>query len=303
MNIQSLKQQVIGIINLSMPIVIVFSMYPAILHNMFGRIIVALIVGAYVYYLGRKITHTQANSLLYSPTDSHKDEYEKMVVACGIDPQNVRLRYGYTQERIAMTILNTVTIDPLYYHDQDDLDLEMVKVKNILQQHIVVTLSEEEKNRTTKIKNILSDSVQRFIFRHELAHIQYQYSQKKLLINGLITATSALLGICIALHMLAYSGYLALLAGMLTGGICDLFFSYTSNALFTAQEEKKADLFACAHSSKEEIMAAAQFFEQHQVINDEYTAHKIIGKVPPVILTGHPHGLDRAAYLRQQASK
>ena len=180
MNIQLLKQHVIGIINLSMPIVIVFFVWPAVLYSFIGKLIVSLLVGAYVYYLGRKITYAQANSLLYSPSHAHKEEYEKMILACGMNPQDVRLRYGYTQEKIAMTILDTVTIDPLYFQDQADLDSEMVKVKDILQQHIVVTLSDEQKNRTEKIKNVLSDSVQRFIFRHELAHTHYQYSQKKL---------------------------------------------------------------------------------------------------------------------------
>jgi hypothetical protein len=119
------------------------------------------------------------------------------------------------------------------------------------------------------------------------------------MVNGLIGLFAAYSGISIGMMLMPYNGFVALLCGMFAGGTADLLFTYISNALFTAREEKQADLFAAKHSSKEEILAAADFFEKHQMIVDQAKRNAgILGKIPSVILNGHHDGFARAAILR-----
>lgn len=300
MNIHSIKQQIIGVVNLSMPIVIIYALYPALLQSGLGKIAIALLIGAYVYFLGNRITKAQANSLLFKPTGPHKEEFEKIITACKINPQDINIRYGYSNEMIAMTILNTVAIDQLYSNEPiSDQDPEFIKVKDILDTHVVINLSPEQKTRLQKIKEISTPQSQRFIFKHELAHVFHNYSKKKLVVNGMIGACAAYCGINIGMLLLNYNGYSALLGGMLAGGLSDLFLSYASNALFTAKEETQADIFAAHNSPKEDILAAADFFEKHQMILDHTNISQgFIGKVPSVILNGHHNGFARAHSLR-----
>lgn len=301
MNFQLIKTQLFGIFNLAIPVLIFYFISPSLFAAWWGISYICLLIGVYIYFMGYKTTRTQAASLTFEPSRIYKEQFEKTIAACKLNPQDFNLRYGFTNEMLAMTMLNTVTIDPLYISSIEDP--EMVKVKDILDQHIVPSLSEVQKNRIQKTKEQYLPAVQRFIFMHELAHVHFNYSYKKLILNGFLAFCSGFIGINAALALLPYSGYLAFAVGIIAAACVDLLLAYVSNALFTAHAEKQADLFAAAHCSKDEVAAAADFFEKHQIINDEFNSLDAISKnLPSVMLNGHDNGFERARVLRKRCN-
>jgi Zn-dependent protease with chaperone function len=202
-----------------------------------------------------------------------------------------------------MALLNTVLIDPMVWHGIDD-DPEVAKIKDVIQKYILPGVAESNKALHATIKKILSPDAQFFIFRHELGHVWYNYSYKRILLVGLIGFISAGAALMAArATMLAWNGTAALLVGIVVGAAADLFLSYSSNIFFKAREEKKADLFAAHFSSKKEIEAAADFFEQYEHHAQEYrkSIGGLIARMPTIILSGHIDGVTRGRYLRDVA--
>jgi Zn-dependent protease with chaperone function len=79
---------------------------------------------------------------------------------------------------------------------------------------------------------------------------------------------------------------------------------HINNALLKVYLEKQADHFAAQFSSKEELEAAAQFFEQYEHGAKKYLPTPgLAAYLPITALTGHPEMTERVAYLRKAADE
>lgn len=291
-----LKQQIIGVINLSIPLIILCLVYPTIFFVWYGKIACSLAIGIHIWILNKQSLIAMTAQLTFRPTDQSKEMLEQQIHACNLQPQNITLFYAYTDEALAIAASNNIIIDPMIWSTISD-DPESLKVQTI----ITPTLSDVKKLKIQKTLEIFSHDAQSFIFKHELGHVARQYSLKKLFIVFLIGTLSTYIGIESALSTLSINSVLAVLAGMFAGGLSDLVLSYLSNGTFKAHEEKQADIFAIRFSSAKEIEAAAIFFEQYQNIIDEYGDKSFLRNIlPSTVFSGHLDGKSRAALLRSQ---
>ena len=297
-----LRQQISGIVNLSLPILIVYAIYPSFLVSLPGQIACSLGLGLYLFILSYQSLIKLTTTLQFSPTGDYKDEFEALIRSCDLDPAAIVLKYAYTNESIAMAANNTVIIDPIVWHGMVD-DPTAMKVGEIFKLHIEPNLTQFQKDRLTAIYRLLTPGAQRFIFRHELGHVVRYFSYKKLVVIFIIGFFAALSGILAGMFALQFHGLIAIVVGMVVGGTVDLFLTHLSNLVFKLQEEKAADRFAVRYSNNQDIHAAADFFDQHQKFLD---AHKLLdattSKIPSA-LQGYQHGADRSAYLLQLLAK
>jgi len=293
-----LRQQTIGIVNLSLPILAFAYLNPALIQSTLGALACSLCIGLYLFYINKINTTRQMQMLPYMPTGEHKELLENVITSCDVNPETVQLRYGYTYESIAMAMNNMIIIDPLVCSAFED-DPEAIKIKNIVEMHIFPVTPELQKKRIGALRQALSRDAQFFIFKHELAHVFYNYSSKKIALVSLIGAISAYVGITTSVILLNSLNGFAILFGLLAAGVTDLLLSYSSNYFFKAREERNADIFAAQHSTQYEIAAAADFFEEHQNILDAHKEQTLVAKIPGIILSGHPNGITRANYLRK----
>ena len=293
-----LKQQILGIVNLSMPLIVLYQFYPAAITSLWGVLMCALLVGFYVYYLNVKQSKNLVTSLKYSPSELCKEEWIRLVQSCNVGENAVSLRYAYTQENTAMAVYQTVVIDPVVW-SLSDRDPEAQKVKDIFQKFVEPGLSEVQKLRVAGVRDILTEEAQRFIFRHELGHVVANYSRNKLCLIFGVGVLFSFCGLMVARFLLPLSGVFAICAGMVVGGALDLLLAYVTNYFFKVRQEREADLFAAQYSTPEEIQAAALFFEKHQEILDaNKNMNGFLSRLPSTLITGHPNGHTRAAYLR-----
>lgn len=170
-----LRQQTIGIINLSLPILACAYFYPDFIQSTIGALVCSLSIGLYLWYLNRTNTANQMKILPYTPTGGYKELLESVITACDINPETVELRYGYTYGSMAMALNNMVIIDPLVCSAFED-DPEAIKIKNIVEMHIFPVTPELQKKSIKAVKQALSRDAQLFIFKHELGHVFYNYS-------------------------------------------------------------------------------------------------------------------------------
>lgn len=290
-------QQIAGVINLSLPLIILYNIQSSFLTTFWAQIFCSFSVGAYVYYCAYKQLHNLENSLQYSPTGECKELFDAMIKDCGIDPENIILKYAYTQGTMAMTAGKTVIIDPVVWHGLEN-DAQAMQVKNIFHEHIEKNISIFAKERIWGIHQLLTDRVERFIFKHELAHVIFNFSIKKLLILFFSSSLAAYCGIVTAVSVLQVHSLFAIFSGMFIGGIIDFIFTLVSNIIWKLQVEKQADGYAVRFSSKEDVQAAALFFEEHQALLDKFKDPKdYLGMFPSEITSGHQHGKLRSAYL------
>ena len=298
------KQQVLGVINLSLPIIVLFYVYPHLFLSFTVRFVCALLWGAYICYLNWKQLKNLMNSLKYVPTGDKKDLFNNAIKECNLNPNDFNVRYAYTNESIALAAGNTLVIDPIIWRDIDN-DSEATKVKDIFELHIKHTLSDAQKDRLIAFHKTLNAAAQRFIFKHELGHIFYNYSYKKLVVIFMIGALTTYTGITAAVIALQVNGIIVLFLGLFVGGMSDILFTYISNALWKVYEEKKADKFAVQYSSYEDIQAAAHFFEKHQEIIDATTKQEktLLRFIPSIFLSGHQNGKSRSKFILQLATK
>ena len=299
MFLHAIQQQVVGVLNLSLPLLVIATICPVIFAYQLGIIGCSLFIGLWVYYLIFKKASQGVQQLLYQPSGQMKERFDRMLTVAGIDPQTVQLRYSYTNEGLAITTFNTICIDPLIWKDIED-DPQAQDCMKVLESYILPTLSQVQKNRIKEIKDAFTPGAQKFIFMHELAHVQQYYSRKSLLLVGCIGVFAAYAGIQSALLLAPSFGFGAICMGMVIGGIIDVLFStYALNLLFKAREEYRADYYAAQRCSKEELEEAAVFWERHQAIRDRLPDPGLV--LPAMLISGHNHGNKRAAYLRQWA--
>lgn len=291
-----LRQQISGIFNISMPLIIVYLLFPNFLLHLTGQMICSFAVGVYLFLLSYKQIHQMTKALQFSPTGEHKEHFQDLIKSCNLEQKSVELRYAYTNESIAMTVGSTVIIDPILWHGVAD-DVQAMHVGAIFKEHIEPRLTDAQKQRLTSIYRLLTPSVQNFLFRHELGHVVHHFSLKKLLIIFSIGFVITYIGIQAALYALPVHGLIAIIFGVIVAGSLDLFLTYVSNILFKLQAEKGADRFAVRYSLHEEVVAAANFFVQHQLfLHHQKNIDTTISKVPS-IFQGYQNGVNRSAYL------
>lgn len=297
------NQQINGIIRLSLPLIIAYNTYPLIFSTLKGQLFCALMIGVYLCYCHWLIIQNFPKSLLYNPTGEHNELLNNLTKECGVNPDDIILKYAYTNESIALANGNTIVIDPILWHGFEN-DPEAIKVMDVFEKQIQPHRLPPQKKRITEIRDALNPATQRFLFKHELGHACGNFSYKYLANVFIIGTLAAYSGIYVAMDLIAINGFSATVFGMIIGNFVDILLTYTSNIVFKLPEEKRADRFAAEHSSREDIEAAALFFEQHQEILDtNKEPGNFLAFIPSSIRTGHPDGKKRSAYLKELASK
>ncbi|HVX00929.1 MAG TPA: M48 family metalloprotease, partial [Candidatus Babeliaceae bacterium] len=298
--INIIKQQLVGVISLSMPFIILSQIYPTFFDSILNIIVCCIGIGFFTFYRHWSFSKNFADNLKFEPTGACKNSFEQTIIACGIDPKTVRLRYGYSSDAIASATFTTILIDPLLWSGLVE-DPEALKTLEILNVNVVSALPELQKQRVAEVRQALTEDVQRFIFKHELGHIVYNYSYKRLITVGIIGALMAWSGFITATALYSIMGKVSVILAIVIAAFADLFLAFCSNPFLKVAEERKADIFAARNSTAQEIEAAAEFFERHQEIVDRYAEDNLLSKLSPEILSGHPHGKRRSAYLRKLA--
>lgn len=298
MIMQILKQELIGVIQIAMPILFLFHIYPALFMHSFVQIVCALLVGCYFYYINYTVAQKQIKNLQFAPTGKDKEGLEAIITDCKMDPRKINIRYSYTHGMIATATFNTISLDPIVCSETNS-DEQALRAKDIIINQILIHQSEETKQNLEQIRQILTPAAQKFIFKHELGHVFYNYSTKKIVLVSVIGFIMAYFGITTAVYTASALGSVAIVLGIFVASFLDLALSYSSNVWIKAHEEKKADFFAARFSSIEETNAAALFFEKYQEIQDNKTTTGLYAKIPGIILTGHYDGKSRAIYLRK----
>lgn len=292
-------QQIIGISNLSLPLIVVYYFAPNFLLSYTGILVCSLTTGMYVAFLAYLRSQNEMKSLTFKPSDAQAALFHETIKACRMDPEKIALRYAYADDGIAITLFNTIVIDPMHWKGIEDEEFH--KTRDIIEKHVLPNVDEQKKRLHTKISAILTPAVQEFIFKHELGHVARNFSIRRITMVGSIATLSTSAALWAVWRTIEVVGGLnAFIVGFIVGFCVDLILSYCSNVLFKAQEEKKADLFACRFSSRGEIEAAADFFEQYEDCAQEY--RNLLGgmhtMIPGIILTGYIDGASRALYLR-----
>ena len=290
-------------ISFSLPLIGFYTIFPAFFLSFEGQIICSLMLGAYIWHLHWTGLKNFTNALQFSPTSVNKDQFHALIQECNVNPHTVMIKYAYTNGQTAQAADSTIIIDPLMWHGLSD-DPEAIKAQNVIETHVLPQVLPAQKERIAAIRSLLTPGTQRFMVKHELGHIFYNFSYNKLIVLFVIGSLATYCGIEAAKFLLPYNGFVATFAGMIVGWFSDLLFTFASNIIWTWNEEKKADLFAVQYSTYEDVQEAACFFEKHQEVLD---MHKEPGNflehIPSVIRSGHPNGAPRAAYLRALAEK
>lgn len=300
-----LKQQIIGTINLSIPLIVIFYNFPNLLFSPIGPIIGSLLLGTYIWFLNYKQHQALEKSLLYAPSGEHKETFEHLIRSCNIDPKTITLRYAYTAQQIAMAMSNTIIIDPTSCSTCSN-DPNAIPVITIFTQMYAPSLNTLQKERQIW-QSELTLPAQSFIFKHELGHVIDQYSYKKLWIIFAIGSMATFTAISTVKLILPFTGTtltstLAIVVGLIVGMFVDFLLTYASNFFFKVAAEKQADEFAAKYSTAQEITDAAHFFAKEQEIIETYKDPKnLLLKLPSTILSGHPSGKTREAYLLKLA--
>ena len=293
-----LIQEMNGIVHMAMPILIIAYVIPSAIANPYSSLIIAMIIAAWRVFLIYQQAKNEAVILKFEPTGEIRAELEELVRSCGMNPAAINLRYRFVNDMVAVTTFNLIGIDHMVWYGLEN-DPQAMEAQEIIQRIMAFSLTPEQIENLTKIKQFLSPAAQRFIFRHELGHVYYQYTYKKLISVGLIITLFAYAGIRLGYSLYPTLGVFAILVAIVAAGVLDIALSYVSNYFFKTWAEKYADEFAARYSNAEEILAAADFFERYQEIID--TARKpwgIVAKLPNSLLAGYPETPVRVAYLR-----
>jgi len=301
MIISSIIQEFTGLIPFAVVMVLLYLFIP---HRFFkiGTIIaISLGMGMYVSLNNYVVTQSQIDVLKFSPSELGMKSFEHEISQCGLQPKDITLRYRYDDDSVAVSMFNTVAIDPMIWKGLEN-DQQAIQAKNTIEKFIIPKLPTSKKLFQDKIKTIMSPEVQKFIFKHELGHIFHNYSLKYIVLAGAMGAVATFIALISAgAAITALGGAAALMIGLLLGGSTDLILGYSKNIFFKAQEERMADNFATQFSSKEEIEAAANFFEKYEEYAQEY--RKELGwnsNIPSILLTGYTDGKTRAKELRDK---
>lgn len=300
-----IMQQIIGIISLAFPATIGYQLFPQHLLKPYGIVVYALLVGFYIVYCNYHQAQNLKKVLIYAPTGAVKEQLEQEITRCGMQPTDISLRYSYLNDNIATSTMNTICIDPMVWKEIE-ADSEVALVNNIIERQVLPNVPAPMKAMRTHITETLSPAVQRFIFRHELGHTYHAYTPRILVsLFGIGCAMSALGMYTASLLMPVYGAGIALIGGMAVSGVSDIILGYFfNNALIKVHLEKQADHFAMQFSSKEELEAAANFFEHYEIAAHTYraTLGGLAAYLPTTAVTGHPTMAERVAYLRKAAN-
>jgi len=305
--IRPLYLTLVGTCQLAVPVVVVAALYPAWMASFLGMITAAIVLAAYVTYLNYYNTTTQTRGLIFEPTGIYYNDFVAAITACGLNPAHIKVRYCYAQEGIALAFHDTVGIDPLVWKGVEN-DESFKKAHDVLSVHILPTLTMEQKERIAATRALLTHATQKFIFNHELGHIYHRYTYKKIALNAvivMIVTYSVLLAGWTLFNVYHVPAILTIALSILLASFIDLTLTFISNTLFKVREEVKADDFASQYSTAEEIRAAADFFEQHDVqIIDliREPGWNPLQWLPQETRSGHLNGAKRARYLRKLAN-
>lgn len=140
-----IRQQLIGMINLSLPLIVLYALLPNFVLSFWGILVCSLAIGLYIAYITYRTTRNQANGLQFIPSEKYMQMFHHEIMQCGLQPKDVVLRYAYTDDGIAMTLFNTIAIDPMFWKEITD-DPEFLKTRDIIEKHILPTVPENKKN-------------------------------------------------------------------------------------------------------------------------------------------------------------
>jgi uncharacterized oligopeptide transporter (OPT) family protein len=291
-------QQLRGTLNITFFILLIYLLLgDRILSNIWWRLGLALLVGSIIAYIQYISTATLANNLQFEPEGPDKVTFDAALRACELDPESVRIRYGFSQGSIALSMLNTISLDPMVWQESTD-HTSIQKARETINTYIMPTVPSEQKELLDFIKATMTQASQNFIFKHELGHTIQHYSIKKIVLTGLVMATAVFLGASVVTYLMPVTGgLLAAIFGATIGSITDLILSAASN-LFKYYHEKEADRFAIRYSNPAEIEAAAQLFEKHQEFLDLTMSKLDRFYVVTKYVSGNFDGKERAAFLR-----
>jgi hypothetical protein len=303
MFINTLLQQVKGAVNIASSYLVLYYFFPQFALSVTGILVYSVVVGLYIGYVLYASTVAQMRGLIFTPVDPYKEEFNKEIIRCGLEPKNISMRYAYVDDAIAKTFFNLIVVDPMNWTNIAE-DPEAIKAREVVEKYIVPGIPENKQELHKAIKASLYPDVQKFIFRHELGHVFYNYSKNIILISSLVCFAETFIVLLWARAMLLSLGGLAtLLLSIGLWAILDLLCGYAINFFFKSYEEKKADLFAVRFSSKETIESAANFFEQYEKAAQKYrdTLNSMTFKLPVRVFSGYTDGFSRARYLRDLA--
>lgn len=295
-----MRQQLVGMFYFAVPLIGLYQIWPGCIYNFWLLGLYSLAIGLYVAYNNYTTSKTVENSLNFVPSGECLEFLASEISKCGMQPKDINLRYAYTDAGVALALFNTVIIDPVSWKSFEG-DPTFLKCKDVIENQVMVNASEARKTLQFKINSAICSSAQKFIFRHELGHVFYNYAYKRILVNGIIGVATAIFGIATVLAVIgSFGGLVAALLGIVVAALVDIIATYSSNLFFKAREEKKADMFAVMFSSKEEVKEAANFFKQHEKAMEEYkgSLDSFLGiKIPSILATGHMDGVMRSKYL------
>lgn len=172
MIVSIIKQELLGVIILAIPLGVLYYVFPRFIFSFLGIVLCSLGIGIYLALVNYQATKKTINQLMFIPSGQCKKLFEDEIVQCGLQVDNVSLRYGYADDGIALTMFNVVIVDQMVWKNIES-DPEACKAKNLIEYHILPAISAEKKALHDKINKSLSPDVQRFIFKHELGHVFY----------------------------------------------------------------------------------------------------------------------------------
>lgn len=297
-------QQLTGTLKIIFYILILYVfMGDIVLSSLWGRLSLAIGLGLFIAYIQYGATTTLANNLLFEPAGQGLEAFNDMIRECEFSPESIRIRYGYSQGSIALSMLNTISLDPMVWTEKTE-HTSIKKARETIDTFIMPSVPQEQKEIITFIKETITPASQNFIFRHELGHTANHCSLKKIALTGCIIAAAVFIGTSTVAYLMPLTGgILASLLGTIIGSMTDIVLSTVGNVVCNYNQEKEADRFAARYSNQEEIKAAAELFEKHQDFLDStmskldrfYTVTKYV--------SGNFDGKERAAFLRNLAEQ
>jgi len=270
--------------------------------------IYSVAVGAMSYGLNNLFTKNFEtlckNAHVFAPSKEYRAWFDQELCRMGVDSEKIVIRYMSTGGSVAAAYKNVIIIDPLTWNTDD------VICKNAQIQYVSTFCNLGQWNQHLKVffeqvHQVSTPESQRFIFRHEVGHLVAGDVKKRMSVNSLLAVGSYYLSMSFA-DRLTHSPFkkdMVIFASFLS---MSLLFNILHNNTFIASQEKNADIFAAQYSTKEEILAAADFFEAHEKALDElqhvqgtWFSSKRFGK----LVSGHMRGKERAQFLRKLAQE
>jgi len=291
-----------GWVQLSLPFIVLYFYCPQFILSFNGAIFCSFLIGLKLAFIVYQQGKNMIKGLQFTPTGKFKKYFDKQIKEVGLNPENISLRYAYCDTNIALTAFNTIIIDQMIWSGFDE-DPVFIEAQQVVKKHLQPTFSIQSKKLHKEIKAALTPHAQKFIFKHELGHVVDKYSWKKVILNAFIGFTATFVSFSIIQNFITvYDNLLVLFLAIIVAAFIDLSSSYLSNGLFKVSEEQNADIFAVKYSSKKEIIAAADFFEQYEKHAKEY--RKSIGSMADYstrFLMGYVPSEERVQSLKKAA--